>query len=125
NILLHILHMCDAVVSGSTALHVLLPENTMDWTPTDLDIYVPKHCYPHLRILTHQTTPIYSQSTITFIVAWGKGNCHIDVVVTNTEVAVSPIFQFHSTAVMNFITADHIFCAYPALTLHGLSIVNP
>ncbi|KAI6152548.1 hypothetical protein BKA82DRAFT_142684 [Pisolithus tinctorius] len=39
--------------------------------------------------------------------------------------AVSPIFQFHSMAVMNLITADHIFCAYPALTLCGLSIVNP
>ncbi|KIO05486.1 hypothetical protein M404DRAFT_140798 [Pisolithus tinctorius Marx 270] len=127
--------MCDAVISGSTTLHYLLPENTTEWTPTDLDIYVPERCYPHLRILlkhqcyeilrTHKTTPIYSQSAIASMVTWAKGNRHIDVIVSNTEVAVSPIFQFHSTAVMNFISADHIFCAYPALTLRGLSIVNP
>ncbi|KIO11585.1 hypothetical protein M404DRAFT_126231 [Pisolithus tinctorius Marx 270] len=135
DILPHILRMCDAVISGSTALHLLLPENTTEWTPTDLNIYVPEHCYPHLRILLkhqcykilrkHKTTAIYSQSAIASVITWVKGNRHIDIVVSNTDVAVSPIFQFHSTAVMNFISADHIFCAYPALTLQGLSILNP
>ena len=30
--------------------------------------------------------------------------------------------QFHSTAVMNFITGNSIFCTYLSLTFHGLSI---
>ena len=33
--------------------------------------------------------------------------------------------MFHSTAVMNFVTANGIFCAYPKLTLAYLSMVNP
>lgn len=39
--LLDILRTCDAVVSGSTALRLLLPEIGTPWTPKDLDIYVP------------------------------------------------------------------------------------
>ena len=35
---------CNAVISGSTALHFLLPKSTTSWMPTDLDIYVPMHC---------------------------------------------------------------------------------
>ncbi|KAI6019139.1 hypothetical protein EDC04DRAFT_2607563 [Pisolithus marmoratus] len=41
NILVDILHTCDAVISGSTALHMLLPECGMPWNPMDLDIYLP------------------------------------------------------------------------------------
>ncbi|KIO09176.1 hypothetical protein M404DRAFT_935145 [Pisolithus tinctorius Marx 270] len=38
--------------------------------------------------------------------------------------ALSPIFQFHSTAVMNFFTANSLFCAYPSLTLHHRALIN-
>ncbi|KIO10314.1 hypothetical protein M404DRAFT_92271, partial [Pisolithus tinctorius Marx 270] len=62
---------------------------------------------------------------IASVITWAKGNHHIDIIVSNTDVVVSPIFQFHSTVVMNFVSADHIFCAYPTLTLWGLSILNP
>ncbi|KIO14866.1 hypothetical protein M404DRAFT_117251, partial [Pisolithus tinctorius Marx 270] len=53
-----------------------------------------------------------------------NGWCVINVIVSSTVAAMSPIFEFHSTAVMNFIAADHIFCAYPTLTLHKMSLVN-
>lgn len=33
---------CDAVISGSVALHFLLSTNQTNWTPTDLDLYVPQ-----------------------------------------------------------------------------------
>ncbi|KIO00335.1 hypothetical protein M404DRAFT_54193, partial [Pisolithus tinctorius Marx 270] len=48
----------------------------------------------------------------------------IDVIMSSTVAAMSPIFEFHSTAVMNFIVANHVFCAYPTLTLHKMSMVN-
>ncbi|KIO04586.1 hypothetical protein M404DRAFT_93872, partial [Pisolithus tinctorius Marx 270] len=48
----------------------------------------------------------------------------IDVIVSSTVTAVLPIFKFHSTAVMNFITMDNIFCAYLSLTLKLMSMVN-
>lgn len=40
DVALDILRKCDAVISGSTALHILLPECGTSWTPRDLDIYV-------------------------------------------------------------------------------------
>ena len=49
----------------------------------------------------------------------------IEIVVSNTEAACAPIFQFHSTAVMNFFSAECIFCAYPKHTFAYLSMVNP
>lgn len=36
-----LVHGCDAVISGSTALHLLLPKCGTAWTPKDLDLYVP------------------------------------------------------------------------------------
>ncbi|KAL4075434.1 hypothetical protein J3A83DRAFT_4089352 [Scleroderma citrinum] len=53
------------------------------------------------------------------------GNCTINIVTSRTEAAISPIFQFHCTALMNFISTDQIFCAYPMLTLQSLVIINP
>ena len=38
---LQILSDYDATVSGSAALHLLLPMKTTNWTPNDLDIYAP------------------------------------------------------------------------------------
>ena len=49
----------------------------------------------------------------------------IEIIVSKTESTCTPIFQFHSTAVMNFFNADGIFCAYPNHTLAYLSMVNP
>ncbi|KIO06729.1 hypothetical protein M404DRAFT_24414 [Pisolithus tinctorius Marx 270] len=40
-----ILSACDAVVSGSAALHMVLPASACDWPWSDLDIYVPHHSY--------------------------------------------------------------------------------
>ncbi|KAI6148715.1 hypothetical protein BKA82DRAFT_118014, partial [Pisolithus tinctorius] len=130
-----ILHSCDAVVSGSCALHVLLPANETSWLPSDLDLYV---SYRHLAclsvLLEHKGYAIvcqrtvdagpYGSSSIHAVVSFANG-CHsIDVIVSSTVAAVSPIFEFHSTAMMNFISADHIYCAYPSLTLQEMSLVN-
>ncbi|KAI6036919.1 hypothetical protein BKA83DRAFT_112210, partial [Pisolithus microcarpus] len=57
-------------------------------------------------------------------VVLSKGQSKIDVVISRTSTALSPIFQFHSTAVMNFVSADTIFCSYPELMLRRLSMVN-
>ncbi|KAI6016581.1 hypothetical protein PISMIDRAFT_117744, partial [Pisolithus microcarpus 441] len=48
----------------------------------------------------------------------------IDIVVSATSVALSPIFYFHSMAVMNFVSTDTIYCSYPRLTFQHLSLVN-
>lgn len=44
--LFDMLRSCDAVVSGSTALHLLMPEEGTTWIPSDLDIYLPQQTLP-------------------------------------------------------------------------------
>ncbi|KIK18417.1 hypothetical protein PISMIDRAFT_37793, partial [Pisolithus microcarpus 441] len=130
-----IMRSCDAVISGSTALHLLLPEHGTPWTPNNLDLYVPlRTCAVLLERLRSQGFAItsqhptnvahYSYSHVHEVVVVCKGQRKIDVVISKTTTALSPIFQFHSTAVMNFVSADTIFCSYPRLTLQQLSMVN-
>ena len=130
------LRSCDALVSGSAALHILLPPKSTTWVPTDLDIYVPHPHFHYLSVLLQQehgyhliqegnaNVNPYTFSLIRSVATFSKGNQHIDVIVSKTA-AIGPILQFHSTAVMNFIDADNIFCAYPALTFQNLARINP
>ncbi|KAI6009168.1 hypothetical protein BKA83DRAFT_4070863 [Pisolithus microcarpus] len=130
-----ILHTCDAVISGSTALHTLLPKLDTPWTPADLDIYVPQSTSTQLlnRIMAEgysivtdeqQLQMRYTHSHMHRVVVLSNGERNIDIVVSVTSVALSPIFHFHSTAVMNFVSADTIYCSYPRLTFRHLSLVN-
>ncbi|KIN95175.1 hypothetical protein M404DRAFT_166472, partial [Pisolithus tinctorius Marx 270] len=66
----------------------------------------------------------YGSSSIHSVVTFSNLLRSINVIVSTTAAAVSPIFKFHSTAVMNFISADYIFCAYLMLTLDLMLMVN-
>ncbi|KAI6013877.1 hypothetical protein EDC04DRAFT_2579067 [Pisolithus marmoratus] len=135
DLLVDILCSCDTVISGSTALYLLLPECGTSWTPTDLDIYVPQDnstlIQNQLKVKGYSTITqhvvnhigyTYSDVCCVFVISDGKRK--IDLVVSRTLMALSPILQFHSTAVMNFISTDTIFCCYSHLTLQCLSMVN-
>ncbi|KIM52124.1 hypothetical protein SCLCIDRAFT_141871 [Scleroderma citrinum Foug A] len=135
NDLTSILRTCDAVVSGSTALHYLLPLATTPWTLTDLDIYVPlRFCHQLENLLIchgycivkqgKHNDSLYSLSKIYMVMSFINNYKKIDVIVCKTDGAVLPIFQFHCTAVMDFITASSIYCAYPSLTFWGLAMIN-
>ncbi|KIO00531.1 hypothetical protein M404DRAFT_963360 [Pisolithus tinctorius Marx 270] len=124
-VLLGILHACNAVISGSLALHMVLPANSCAWTPTDLDIYMPLHQICYLTMKLECKGIPYNMSAIHSILTFSNGTHYIDVIVSRTSTALSPLFQFHSTAVMNFISADTIFCAYPNLTFDHRALINP
>ncbi|KIN94092.1 hypothetical protein M404DRAFT_73349, partial [Pisolithus tinctorius Marx 270] len=129
-----------AVISGSLALHMVLPANSCAWTPSDLDIYNAKACLSHFHHAltfsecllagynvireTRVDASSYNMSTIRSILTFSNGTHYIDVIVSKTSTALSPLFQFHSTAVMNFISADTIFCAYPNLTFNHCALIN-
>ncbi|KIO06728.1 hypothetical protein M404DRAFT_102192, partial [Pisolithus tinctorius Marx 270] len=66
----------------------------------------------------------YSPSTIFTITTFGNGQSLIDVIISKTTSALSPIFQFYSTAVMNFFSTDSLYCAYPSLTLRHHAMIN-
>ncbi|KIO01096.1 hypothetical protein M404DRAFT_116810, partial [Pisolithus tinctorius Marx 270] len=119
NALRDILRTCDGVVSGSTALRVLLPANdaySTSWSPTDLDIYVPFRLLTLIACLLdgqgyqlQLRTPVdvagYAGSSIHSVLAFSKGHYKIDVVVSVNTASIAPVFQFHTTAIMNFVTA--------------------
>ena len=137
-VLREILRTCDAAISGSSALHLLLPVTTTTWKPKDLDLYVPHRCmltltqrlqslgYQLLPRDTSETRPAYSSSSHIFTVhKFSLGENTIDVIESCTDAGFSSIFQFHSTALMNFVGTDTIFSAYPTLTLQYKSLLNP
>ncbi|KIO08655.1 hypothetical protein M404DRAFT_68309, partial [Pisolithus tinctorius Marx 270] len=133
-----ILRSCDGVVSGSMALHLLLPANDIYcslWHPSNLDIYVPFRLRSliaclldaqgyRLQLPVSDDVAEYAGTSIHSVLAFSKGCYKIDVIVSVNAASITPVFQFHTTAVMNFVTADRIFCAYPALTLRARSHVN-
>jgi hypothetical protein len=119
-----------SVVSGSTVLLALLP-----WTfePGDIDIYVPcSQANSVLRTLHRRfgfrlgtvSVNYLDMAGVRCVYALFKGPVKINVVISHTECATDPIFFFHSTAVMNFIDAFGIYCAYPCLTLQHKSLMN-
>ena len=129
------LRSCDAIVSSSSALHILLPPKSTTWIPVDLDIYVASSQFHYLKLLLvghgyhllHEGNTNDNPNSFSFIhtvATFGNGTQQIDVIISNTA-NIGPIFQFHSTTVMNFFSADHIFCAYPDLTLRLLARINP
>ncbi|KAI5981220.1 hypothetical protein EDD15DRAFT_2336219 [Pisolithus albus] len=125
-----------AVISGSCALRLLLPENDVCWMPDDLDIYVcESKVQDLLRTLmaskykltsrTAANDAPYTSSHIQSVCTLHHNSSRIDVIVSNSSTAISPIFQFHSTVLMNFVTAHSVFCAYPEMTTNQLSLINP
>ncbi|KAH7924620.1 hypothetical protein BV22DRAFT_993457, partial [Leucogyrophana mollusca] len=129
-----ILHLTSSVVSGSLALRLLLPAASVQWSTVDMDIYVPRseviivmaylaqHNYQVIHVGANR--PPYSHSSIHTIVAMANSTRKIDIVVSITENAVRPIFQYHSTIMMNYIASDGFFAAYPKMTNHYRALVN-
>lgn len=53
-----------------------------------------------------------------------NGICTIDIVESSTYSSVSPIFQFHLSAMMNYISSTGFFSAYPTLTSQRRALIN-
>ena len=122
-----------AVISGSTALAVLLRG---EFIPQDLDIYVDAKGFTAILVfLTNHgyqvttTRPHYAQKTkypesknVLTLKRDGKGE-KIDVIVAEAHVPTT-ITQFHSTVVMNYITSYGIICLYPEWTMRKNGLVT-
>jgi hypothetical protein len=124
-----------SVISGSFALACFSP--TRNWRPHDLDMYVSmSHVHMLLEALVAFgnyivmwgkpwiVNPQYRTSNIMEIISLSNGERKIDVIVSNS-CALLPIFAFHSTIVMNFVSAYGLYCGYPSLTLNRTGIIHP
>ncbi|KDR70814.1 hypothetical protein GALMADRAFT_23662, partial [Galerina marginata CBS 339.88] len=123
-----------SVISGSAALRVLFPgSNIISYRPRDLDFYVAndmehtvrKFFEDHTAFRLEPVTDRYYNPSIRRVLVLKSHEKSINIVVSKSRVSILPLFQFHSTAVMNFISSTGIFCAYPSLTFRRRNLVNP
>ncbi|KAJ7758617.1 hypothetical protein B0H16DRAFT_1820572 [Mycena metata] len=129
--LLDLLRTTRGIVSGSAAL---LMVTDMDFKPGDLDIYIPASQDQTALLLVQRrlgyqlkkssARSYENNADIKRVHLLTKGRNKIHVVTTKGENAAATIFRFHSTIVMNLLTAWGIYCAYPSLTLKRKGVAN-
>lgn len=135
------LHRNGGVVSGSVALAVALrtPFRKENWVPTDMDVYVPFSSYGHvLTFFLHTMTGYHASaahssgwyrklSSIMIVTSFvnPKLDRRVDLIASKDENSLTPIFGFYGTHVMNWISPDGLFVAYPKLTFNHVALFTP
>jgi hypothetical protein len=144
---LNVLSVERAVVSGSMALHFMLScsltgvEGGETWGPADMDIYEPNDEDKHSGVVKYLIVEEGYKEVQCKVSALGDGyNLHpqikkvtrlvrgrrvVDVINTTSPDAIAAIVGFHSTPVINWISGDGVFCAYPQLLSKRRGLVNP
>ena len=122
-----------SVVSGSTALWFLLRKPT-SWTPNDMDIVTPYSQYDdvlaYLMSLPGAVHVHYVPDDYRYLPGYyGRRRIDIaghviDVVQSRTESPFTVVTGYWSTHLMNALTADAFWSAYPSHTMRMTGIVN-
>ncbi|KZT33746.1 hypothetical protein SISSUDRAFT_1053823 [Sistotremastrum suecicum HHB10207 ss-3] len=140
----NILRRLQAVISGSTVLSFISRD---PWESRDLDLYCPlgtAHLmcdylsevegYGQPRVVRRSAYSaqqgigkiLRMKKLVDQVVAEGgeatQRQIQIDIIESITTLAVEPITNFHSTAVMNFLYADGVVVLYPDLTFRRISV---
>jgi hypothetical protein len=132
-----LLQSTGAVISGSSALNMVQARQGAVEI-NDFDVYTALskfgefiHCFMDIegyRVIGDFHCPPpgpYNTSGIAKLFRLQKCEQNVDIIVTNLSSAVSPVIQFHNTVVMNFISAEAVFCAYPQWMLGMVGLVHP
>ncbi|KAG1890320.1 hypothetical protein F4604DRAFT_1567969, partial [Suillus subluteus] len=67
----------------------------------------------------------YDGSAISRVHKLEKDDKMADIIITDWASAIIPILQYHSTVVMNYMTARTFVSLYPEWTKENKSLVNP
>lgn len=136
---LNILRHSNTIVSGSCALLALCPGTFL---PNDLDLYtvneptarklidfLQMHGYYRLLGTPESGHRMRYQSCLVDHIEFyyhRTDNRHIQVMYASTPSPIAPIFDHHTTAVMNFIAWYGVICTHPAMTLkqEGIRLQN-
>lgn len=128
------LGIAHSIISGSTMLKMLFGYENSYWLSSNLDLYTPVGCMSpfHEYLLADRymnggmvTRSLYAGSVTHSITTFWCRELKVNVVESRKETVLMPIFEFHSTMLMNFISANAIFSAYPLLTAAGHTVINP
>lgn len=101
-----------------------------------MDLYVPRwrahrvvQCLRGLGFVPVSKTAIMDTyqptSAITSVTKLTDGHKLIDIIKSSSKSPFHPIFKFHLTAIMKFMSCDGFFSAYPMLTTKHQSLKNP
>jgi hypothetical protein len=135
NAFISVLDRTGTIVSGSSALTLVQAEagaimmGDMDVYATEMfeeevmKYFKEKEGYLSIQDVVRKNQ--YDSSAISKIHKLMKGDKKIDLIITDWTSAIAPILQFHSTAVMNYITAQSVVCLYPRWTSAKMSFINP
>ncbi|KAJ7035865.1 hypothetical protein C8F04DRAFT_954401 [Mycena alexandri] len=121
-----------SIVSGSAAL---LMVSDLDFVPGDLDIYTPlSQEESAMEIVQHHMNfeaktsrmpcGYPDSSAIHKVHRLEKGHRSMNIIIVRGEDPTAALFHFHSTIVMNCLTAFGLYCAYPSLTFFDVGVVN-
>ncbi|KAJ7021220.1 hypothetical protein C8F04DRAFT_923740, partial [Mycena alexandri] len=127
-----LLRMMRSIVSGSAALIMV---SNLEFVPGDLDIYTPlSQEEPALAILQRNMRfdPVSTwiprgyanNEAILKVHRLEKGSKSVNVIIVQGEDPAAAVFHFHSTIVMNYLSAFGLYCAYPSLTLTDVGVMN-
>lgn len=135
----------NTVISGSWALLAIFPDS---FTANDLDLYttgspnieknellsfLSSHGYCVVTSMDSDyfmSTPFANNNSTAIQCIYKLARLTteqhptINVIVSKTASELQPIFEFHSTIVMNFIAWYGLVCLYPSLTLCGRGLIN-
>jgi hypothetical protein len=144
---LSILTKTKSVISGSQALFFMMP--TCHWIPNDMDVYTNETHYWRLlnyfedecgyervegksgsiRVVEEgeeeNIGKYNSTGGIAYVMSLKKGDRKVDVILSEQQASIYPLFFFHTTLVQNFISGKGFFSAYPTLTGMNRAIINP
>ncbi|KAG2739183.1 hypothetical protein P692DRAFT_20756458 [Suillus brevipes Sb2] len=134
-IFIQLLEFTGSVVSGSTALNLFMPKS-QEFATHDIDLYATEK-YEHVVVeylkreegytVAHKISSNrgYDSSAIAKIYKLENGEKHMDIIITHWTCAIAPILQFHSTVVMNYITANSIVSMYSGWTCQRKGFIHP
>ncbi|KAJ7197502.1 hypothetical protein C8J57DRAFT_1104628 [Mycena rebaudengoi] len=119
-----------SVIGGSIPFHLIVNDR---FTPSNLDLYAPASQEERLLNI-FQTEAGFSLIDSSYARIKSvrlkathrleKGRSIVILRIARGENAVIPIIYSSTTALMNFVTAHGIVCAYPKLTLRGRALLN-
>ena len=122
-----------AIVSGSTALWFFLRTRTA-WKPGDMDLITPLATFgtvvDHVMSLPGAAEVYYKPDDYRLLPGYGQrrrvrtNGGYIDIVQSGTASPFTVVSGYWSTHVMNALTADAFWSAYPAHTIKMLGIYN-
>ena len=129
-----ILRRTGSLASGSAALWFLLRMPDA-WTPVDVDILTPRLAFDEVvrlieNLIGSQAHNIYTRrphddpGPYTRRCTIQAGGFRIDIMESETESPFSVMLGYWSTHIMNGLTADSFWSAYPSLTLRGMGVEN-